>query len=198
MKNGSRLASLVAALAIVAAACSGGGERGSERPANRPPARHPAAARPSTTADALPDGDFVITMWTMEGEADESFQYVQGLTDAYTAEHPNVTFEVVNKDVEALREDFQASSEAGDPPDLLWTVSAQWGPFHAADLIQPVDNFIDPAAYVPNALSVLRLEDATWGVPISFGNQLMLYWNKELAGATRPRTVMPGSRLPSR
>ena len=76
---------------------------------------------------------------------DGSFQYVKSLTDAYTAAHPNVTFEVVNKDVEALREDFQTSSLAGDPPDLLWTVSDHWGPFHAADLIQPVDSLIDPA-----------------------------------------------------
>ena len=158
-------------------------------PAGSEPATSAApggSAAPAASAAALPEGDFALTLWTKEGEADGSFQYVKSLTDAYTAAHPNVTFEVVNKDVEALREDFQTSSLAGDPPDLLWTVSDHWGPFHAADLIQPVDGLIDPAEYVPNALSVLQLEDATWGVPISYGNQLMLYWNKELAGADAP------------
>ena len=186
MKNGLRLASLLAALAIVAAACSGGG--GTPAPATGEPGTSaaPGGSAAPPTAATLPEGDFALTLWTKEGEADGSFQYVKSLTDAYTAAHPNVTFEVVNKDVEALREDFQTSSLAGDPPDLLWTVSDHWGPFRAADLIQPVDGMIDPAAYVPNALSVLQLEDATWGVPISYGNQLMLYWNKELAGDTAP------------
>ena len=189
MNNGLRLASLLAALAIVAAACSSGG--GTQAPAASGPATSAApapgeSAAPAASAAALPEGDFALTLWTKEGEADGSFQYVKSLTDAYTAAHPNVKFEVVNKDVEALREDFQTSSLAGDPPDLLWTVSDHWGPFHAADLIQPVDSLIDPAEYVPNALSVLQLEDATWGVPISYGNQLMLYWNKELAGADAP------------
>ena len=189
MKNGLRLASLLAALAIVAAACSGGGGTagpGGQRARHQRGTRRAGSAAPAASAAALPEGDFALTLWTKEGEADGSFQYVKSLTDAYTAAHPNVTFEVVNKDVEALREDFQTSSLAGDPPDLLWTVSDHWGPFHAADLIQPVDSLIDPAEYVPNALSVLQLEDATWGVPISYGNQLMLYWNKELAGADAP------------
>ena len=177
---------LVAALAIVAVACSGCGDgepvRASSEPSN---SATPRGSAPSPTANTLPEGDFVITLWSMELEADGSLQYVQGLTDAYTAEHPSVTFEVVSKDVDALREDVRPR-RGRRSPDLLWTESAQWGPLRAADLIQPVDDFIDPAAYVPNALSVLQLEDATWGIPISFGNQLMLYWNKELAGPTPP------------
>ena len=120
MKNGLRLASLVAALAIVAVACSGGG--GTAAPAGSEPATSAApagsaapggSAAPAASAAALPEGDFALTLWTKEGEADGSFQYVKSLTDAYTAAHPNVTFEVVNKDVEALREDFQTSSLAG-------------------------------------------------------------------------------------
>lgn len=187
MRYGSRLASRLAALAIVLAACSGCGNRESELATSEPShSATPSGSAALPTANPLPDGNFVITLWSMEREADGSLQYVEGLTDAYTAAHPNVTFEVVSKDVDALREDFQTSSEAGDTPDLLWTESAQWAPLRAADLIQPVDDLIDPAAYVPNALSVLRLEDATWGIPISFGNQLMLYWNKELTGPTPP------------
>jgi len=63
-----------------------------------------------------------INLWTKEGEADGGLQYVQSLTDAYTAIHPEVTFVVVNKDVETLREDFQTASLAGAAPELLWTV----------------------------------------------------------------------------
>ena len=87
-----------------------------------------------------------------------------------------MTFEVVNKEVETLREDFQTSSLAGDPPELLWTVSDHAGPFTAADLIQPVENLFDMSAY--NA--AVEMAGHTWGVPISTGNHLMLIYNKDL------------------
>ena len=93
-----------------------------------------------------------IILWTKEGEADGGLQYVQSLADAYNAIHPNVTFEVVNKDVEALREDFQTAALAGTSPDLLWTVNDHAGPFTAAELIQPVDDLFDLSLYVDSAL----------------------------------------------
>lgn len=123
-----------------------------------------------------------ITLWTKEGEVDGGLQYVQGLADAYTAANPNVTFEVVNKEVETLREDFQTASLAGNAPDLLWTVSDHAGPFVAADLIQPVDGMVDLTAYVESVMQ----NGKTWAVPISSGNHLMLLYNKDLI-ATAPK-----------
>ena len=121
-----------------------------------------------------------ITLWTKEGEADGGLQYVKALADAFTQAHSNVTFEVVNKNVETLREDFQTASLAGSPPDLLWTVSDHAGPFTAADLIKPVGNMFDSSKYVSSALAAVKLQGKTWGVPISNGNQLMLLYNKAL------------------
>jgi arabinogalactan oligomer/maltooligosaccharide transport system substrate-binding protein len=186
MHNRLRLASLLAGLAIVVGACGGGslGATPTTPAATQPASSGDESAVPS--AAAFPEGDFALTLWTKEGEGDGSYQFVKKMADAYTAAHPTVTFEVVNKDVELLRTDFQTASLAGDAPDLLWTVSDHYGPFHSADLIQPVGSLIDPAAYVPSALDVLDIEDQVWGVPISYGNQLMLYWNKDLAGDTAP------------
>jgi arabinogalactan oligomer/maltooligosaccharide transport system substrate-binding protein len=128
------------------------------------------------------EGPVVIRLWTKEGEADGGFQYVKALTDAFTAANPTITFEVVNKEVETLREDFQTSSLAGDPPELLWTVSDHAGPFTAADLIQPVENLFKMDQY--NA--AVEMAGHTWGVPISTGNHLMLLYNKDLI-ATAPK-----------
>jgi arabinogalactan oligomer/maltooligosaccharide transport system substrate-binding protein len=177
-----RFAALFAGLAIVVAACGGA----STSPSASQPASSQPAASVTPSEPPFPTAAITLTLWTKEGEGDGSFQYVKKLTDAYTALHSNVTFEVVNKEVEALRTDFQTASLAGDAPDLLWTVSDHYGPFHSADLIQAVDPIIDAAAYVPTALDVLKIEGSTWGVPISYGNQLMLYWNKSLAGDTAP------------
>ncbi|MBC7248879.1 MAG: extracellular solute-binding protein [Anaerolineae bacterium] len=121
-----------------------------------------------------------ILLWTKEGEADGGLQFVQALADAYHAEHENVTFEVVNKDVETLREDFQTASLAGTPPDLLWTVNDHAGPFTTADIIQPVDDLFDLSKYVDSALAAVELDGKHWGVPIANGNHLMLLYNKDL------------------
>lgn len=129
---------------------------------------------------------FALTLWTKEGEGDGSLQYVNSLTEAYTALRPNVTIEVVNKDVETLREDFQTTGLGGDAPELLWTVADHVGPFTAADLILPLDDMVDRSTFVPAAADAVTAGGTLWGAPVSFGNQLMLYWNKDLAGATAP------------
>ncbi len=122
-----------------------------------------------------------INLWTKEGETDGGLQYVTSLTDAYTAAHPNVTFVVVNKEVETLREDFQTASLAGAAPELLWTVSDHLGPFTAAGLIQPVDKLVDLKKYVSSAVDAVKSPDGqTWGVPLANGNHLMLLFNKSL------------------
>lgn len=138
----------------------------------------PAATEAPTEAPAEP---VKISLWTKEGEADGGLQFVQALADAYTKENPNVTFEVVNKEVETLREDFQTASLANAAPDLLWTVSDHLGPFTTADLIQPVDSLFDLSVFVDSATAAVKSPDGkTWGVPISNGNHLMLIYNKSM------------------
>jgi arabinogalactan oligomer/maltooligosaccharide transport system substrate-binding protein len=123
-----------------------------------------------------------LALWTQEGTAENAFQFVQSLATAYTAAHPNVTFEVVNKETEVLREDFQTASLANSAPDLLWTVNDHVGPFQAADLIQPVEKLFDLTKYADSALAAVKLpgSSSTWGVPVSNGNHLMLLYNKDL------------------
>jgi arabinogalactan oligomer/maltooligosaccharide transport system substrate-binding protein len=179
MTSKKRFAALLASFAFVATACGGG--------ASTAPTTEPTAeATPEVTEAAFPTGDFALTLWTKEGEGDGSLQYVQSLTDAYTALHPNVTFEVVNKDVETLREDFQNTGLGGDAPELLWTVADHVGPFTAADLILPLDDMVDINTFVPAAAAAVTADGTLWGAPVSFGNQLMLYWNKDIAGEDAP------------
>ncbi len=121
-----------------------------------------------------------VLLWTKEGEADQALQYVQYMATLFTKVYPKITFEVVNKNVEVLREDFQTASLAGTPPDLLWTVSDHAGPFTVAGLVQPVDSLFTLSNYVTSAVNAVKLQGKTWGVPISNGNHLMLMYNKKL------------------
>jgi arabinogalactan oligomer / maltooligosaccharide transport system substrate-binding protein len=117
-----------------------------------------------------------IILWTKEGNTDRGMQYVDELANAYTSQHPNVTFEIDHKEVETLREDFLTASSAGNPPDLLWTVGDHAGPFTVDGLIQPVQDLFDMEQYVTSVI----LGDNTWGVPVSSGNHLMLIYNRSL------------------
>ena len=184
MHRTTKLVTALGALAIVVGAC-GGGASPSAAPATEAPSVAPEET-PAPTEAAFPTGDFKLRLWTKEGEADGSLQYVQKLAAAYTALHPNVTFDVLNKDVEALREDFQTASLAGDPPEILWTVADHIGPFTAADLILPLDDMVDKTSFVPAAADIVTVDGTLWGAPVSFGNQLMLFWDKTQYGDTAP------------
>ena len=135
-------------------------------------------------APALAQDDVSFELWTKEGEADGSLQWVQKLADDFTAANPNVTIEVIQKEVggsESLRQDFQLQSFAGNPPALLWTVGDHLGPFTAAGLLLPLDGLIDAESYDPAALEAMKTADGTtYGVPINTGNHLMLYYNRDM------------------
>jgi arabinogalactan oligomer / maltooligosaccharide transport system substrate-binding protein len=185
-------ASVLATLAIVLGACSSG----AATTAPSGSAAAPSAAAPSTgtsaaaptpaasTAASAPAGAVTLTLWTKEGGT--QLDFVKKLASDYTAAHPNVVITVVNKDVEKLRTEFQAASLAQKAPELLWTVADHVGPFTTADIILPLDGLIDSASYLPGALAGVQADGKTWGAPISYGNQLMLYWNKNLAGNDPP------------
>ena len=125
-------------------------------------------------------GKVKLLLWTKEGPAEKAFQYVEELTKDFTAAYPNITFDVVNKSIDGLREDFQTASLAGEAPDLLWTVSDHVGPFHAADIIQSVDKLFDLSKFIPATLLGVQADGKTWGIPIYNGNHLMLLYNKSL------------------
>ncbi len=124
-----------------------------------------------------PTATVKIALWTQEGESEGAFQFVKKLADAYTAKYPNVTFDVLNKETEALRQDFLAASLANSAPDLLLTVNDHAGPFSVADVLQPVDKLFDLKLYVASAAAI---GDKTWGLPVSSGNHLMLLYNKSM------------------
>lgn len=169
---------------LVLAACSGGeiGGEESEEPAGSQPAGTDGAA---PTEAAFPEGDIEIELWTKEG--DPQIAYVEALAEAYAEEHPNVTINVVNKDVEVLREDLVNTALSPDAaPELVWTVADHVGPFTSADVIQELDGQVDTAPYEEGALSAVQVDGTTWGIPISNGNQLMLYYNKSLVGEEPP------------
>jgi arabinogalactan oligomer/maltooligosaccharide transport system substrate-binding protein len=173
----SRFVPVAAGLLIVLGACT------AESPSASPPASEAESVAPSVAT--YPTGDIAIELWTKEG--DPQIDFVQQLADDYNALHANVTITVVNKDVETLREDLVNTALSPDAqPELVWTVADHVGPFTTAGVIQPLDAFVDAGSYDPVAYSATVADGQQWGVPISNGNQLMLYWNKSIIGDDPP------------
>jgi arabinogalactan oligomer / maltooligosaccharide transport system substrate-binding protein len=139
-----------------------------------------AAAVIGTAVPTFAQDPVAFTLWTKDGTADGGLQFVQKLATDYMAAHPGVTITVVNKDVEKLRQDFLTTSLAHQAPEMLWTAADHSGPFTASGTIQPVDGLTDLSVFLPQALQPVQLDGQTWGLPVSFGNHLMLYTNKDL------------------
>lgn len=148
------------------------------------------SALPRTTvqADGLPKVD--LTMWSKEDDATNKSLGVQKLFDDWAAKNaPGSTLTIVNKSVEDLRTQFQSAALAGSGgPDVMWTVADHAGPFTAAGLIQPVDNIIDAKTFIPTIVNITKIDGKIYGVPLSAGNHLMMYYNKSLV-PTPPATM---------
>lgn len=84
---------------------------------------------------------------------------------------------------EDLRQQFQAASLAGVPPDLLVCPSDTAGIYAISGFIKPLNEYFDFSPYNEAAVESISLEGKTWGVPVSNGNHLMLFFNKKIVSA---------------
>ncbi len=117
----------------------------------------------------------------------QDFEFVQKLVREFTAS-TGWTVEVVPKEGDVLRLDFETTVLAGQGYDLVWTVGDDVGPLVAADLLRPVADFFKAADYVPAAVTAASLNGSQWGVPLSASNHLLLFYNKKLIPGP-PRTT---------
>jgi arabinogalactan oligomer/maltooligosaccharide transport system substrate-binding protein len=107
---------LLVLLSMVLAACSPAAA--TEAPA----AEEPAAEEPAAEEPAEP---VTLTLWHSLKDTETA-----GLTEiisAYTAEHPNVTIELLFTPFDDLRNKFETAAATGEGPDLLIGAD-DWGP----------------------------------------------------------------------
>src|SRR6185369_646534 len=88
----TRLGVLIALAALAVGACSGGFSGATEPPASQAPATQSTASEAPASASAA-SGEPVTLSYYMD-DNNVTAARLQGLMDAYTALHPNVTFEV--------------------------------------------------------------------------------------------------------
>ncbi len=174
---------LLAALAIVASACSSGASPSPSASAtassSAPPASASAAAEPVTiTWYHIQNNDPGLSLW-------------KALADEYTAAHPNVTIDIQVNENEAFKTKLTTLLQQGDIPDLFQT----WG---GGGLRQQVeaglvkDISADIASWKDTinagALSMYAVDGKNYGVPFDLGLVGFWYNTKSFtdAGITKP------------
>jgi arabinogalactan oligomer/maltooligosaccharide transport system substrate-binding protein len=80
---------------------------------------------------------------------------------------------------EDLRQQFQAASLAGVPPDVLISPSDTAGLYAISGFLKPLNDIFDFHKFNKPVVEAITLEGKIWGVPISNGNHLMLFYNKK-------------------
>lgn len=127
-----------------------------------------------------------ITLWTTEEAG--PLEFVEGLAAAYTEANPDVNITTIFHAPENMVNDVLTAAIGGQAPDLLWTQADHVGPLAAAGQIVPLDGLVDTSVYEPAAIEVTTVDGQVWGVPNSFGNALMLYYNKDIVGEAPANT----------
>jgi arabinogalactan oligomer/maltooligosaccharide transport system substrate-binding protein len=84
-----------------------------------------------------------------------------------------------------LENDFIDAALSGGGPDLVLGPNDWIGPFAELGLIQTVDTEFIPQDFIEQAVAGAVWNGHYWGVPNTYGNHLMLYYNKALL-ATAP------------
>lgn len=127
-----------------------------------------------------------IFMWDQEEARNTA--HLDRWIKAFEAENPGVSITRQTFQNEELRTRFTTFATGGQAPELVYGPNDNAGVFATANLIAPVDDLVDLSRFTDASLGVVKLKGAHMGVPVSYGNHLMLYFNKKLVSAAPQST----------
>ena len=183
-----RLFGLLAALALVLAACSGGG---TASPSAAAPSAAASEAAPSEAAPSEAAAE-PVTIELYDLHINEPGKtLIAEIIAEYEAAHPGVTIEATVLENEALKAKIATEMQAGNPPDLFQS----WGggvlaQQQEAGMVRSIDDEIADWKDTMNAaaMSIYQVDGVQYGIPYNFG--LVGFWyNQDLfeqAGVSAP------------
>ena len=133
------------------------------------PAQKPEEEKPIT-----------ITIW--HSWSGSELDVLNDAISKYTSEHPNVTVNQLQVPFDQLKNKFQTAAAGGEGPDIL-VGPADWiGDFTKANLISPIDSYVDSgflSHYVKGAVDQVTLKGKMMAMPESTECVAMIY-NKDM------------------
>lgn len=127
-----------------------------------------------------------LTLW--DQEESENTKVMDDWITRFTTANPDIRVVRQTYPNEDLRTKFTTAATAGQAADLVWGPNDIAGVFTTAKLIQSVETFVDIARFTTVASEAVTLKGQVMGVPTTYGNHLMLFFNKNLV-ADAPTTT---------
>ena len=149
----------------------------------------PAATEPPVVTEEIaptevpteaPAGPVTISFWEQDSDADALFQ---ALIDEFMIANPDIIVERTHYENEPMRQLFQEAALNGTAPDVVRGPNDNAGPFSTLQIVAPMDQLFDQAfldQFFPGALVPAVTAGTLWGIPDTYGNHLMLIYNKSL------------------
>jgi len=184
-----RLFGLLAVMALLLAACSGGGATASPGGAESAAASEAAPSEAASPSEAVAEP---VTIELYDLHINEPGKtLIAQIIDEFEADHPNVTIDLTVLENEALKAKIATEMQAGNPPDLFQS----WGggvlaQQQEAGMVRAIDDEIAgwKDTMNPAAMSIYQVGGKQYGIPYNFG--LVGFWyNQDLfeqAGISGP------------
>lgn len=129
-------------------------------------------------ATSASEGAVELTLW--DQEESENTKVMDDWITRFTAQNPNIRIVRQTYPNEDLRTKFTTAATAGQAAEMVWGPNDIAGVFATAKLIQSVETFVDLAKFTPAAAETVTLKGKVMGMPTTYGNHLMLFFNKNL------------------
>lgn len=145
---------------------------------------------PRSSTGSLKPTKVSLTIW--EQEMDQVATIFKKHLKKFMSINPDITIEMVHYANEDLRQQFQTAGLAGSGPELIMAPSDFAGPFSIMGIIRPVDKdlFVDMNRFTKLLIDAITIDSKVWGIPVSAGNHLMLYYNKKFVNEKQiPKTT---------
>ena len=125
------------------------------------------------------DNSKTIVLW--EQEDAQVAPYIDSVLEAFKKLPGNEGVEITRThyQTEDLRSQFQAASLANVAPDLIMGPSDTAGLYAISGFIVPVEKLFDFSRFNKPVVEAISLDGHQWGVPVSNGNHLMMFYNKK-------------------
>jgi raffinose/stachyose/melibiose transport system substrate-binding protein len=181
------------AVGLLSAACGGAAASPSVPAASTPASAAPTTAPTAAPASVEPSAAAapVTVDWWHITTGDPGKTEFQGIADAYTKAHPNVTIKITILENEAFKAKLQTTMQSGQVPDLFqsWgggTMAAQADAGLLKDITADIASWKDTIN--PGALSIYQYNGKQYGIPWDLG-MIGVWYNKDLftkAGIAAP------------
>jgi maltose-binding protein MalE len=135
-------------------------------------------------ATRLPAPTATITIWHAETDTTVLNQIATG----FQALYPTITVQLLFKDTSVFSDQFIQAAKAGGGPDLVRGPNDWIGSFATDGLIRPVDVDFDLGAFITETVAGVLWNGQHWAVPDTYGNHLMLFYNKSLLASAPANT----------